>query len=519
MMHRRSGIAFAVAAGLALTLAACTSSGGGAKGSSAASGSQTHTAGGTLTVAEPQDWGSLDPDKANSATVREPLNAVYDRLFTTSATGAIEPDLATSYTVNAGGTVYTLTLRSGVAFQDGTPFDAAAVKVNLDRVRAANSGCSCATAFQYVTSVAAQNASTVVVTLSAPDAAFPRSGLAGLGALMISPTALQKYGADIGLHPVGTGPFEFVSAVSGYSLTLKKNPHYWKPGLPYLDGVVFKVVSDPQTEYSSVQSGAVQIADGITATQAVQGKSDSRVVTQQAFGLSNYMVFFNTTTAPFNDIRARQAVTAATDRTAINQVLNQGLSSTDVDSPFSPSNPYYPGKTVPNAVGYDLAKAKALVAQLGGLTVTLTTIPSLETVAEALQSMWGQAGIKTVIKSMDEAAFGAAVFGHQYQAAPFYLTPPSEDPADTVYFVQSTSPANALGLKDSGVDALIRAGLSARSDSQRHEIYDQLSAKLAALTPIDYLAAVVQFRMTSKDVHGVPMTGDRWLDLSAASLS
>lgn len=161
---------------------------------------------------------------------RQVQNQIYDKLVDLDENLRIVPMLATSWRVEEDGKVYVFNLRQGVKFHDGTDFNAEAVKFNLDRYRSAP-GSRRSGELSLITNVQVVNPYTVRVTLREPFAPF-LAILSDRSGMMVSPTAVQRLGADFGNNPVGTGPFKFVERRRQDRIVLARNENYWQRGLP-----------------------------------------------------------------------------------------------------------------------------------------------------------------------------------------------------------------------------------------------------------------------------------------------
>jgi ABC-type transport system substrate-binding protein len=330
-------------AGLALA-SACSSSAnssgpsgsGSSPGSNPGSGSAPAnvTNGGSLTVGLEADWGSIDPLTAGAISSQDVAYAVFDTLLTVQPDGTLKPSLAESYTASPDAMTYTLKLRPGVTFQDGTPFDAAAVKFNLLRVADPKNACPCIADVSPLKSVDTPDSMTVVINLSIPDEAFPTAVLAASAGMMASPTAVQSEGKDFGTHPVGAGPFKFDSEVASNTVTLKAWPGYWDAANRHLDSVTFKVLTDEQARFASLQSGAIQVAENVSATSLKQAQGAAGLTVQDLGALGTNFVAFDMSKPPFNDVRARQAVTYATNPAVIDSALYGGIYDQPLESPW-----------------------------------------------------------------------------------------------------------------------------------------------------------------------------------------
>jgi peptide/nickel transport system substrate-binding protein len=387
-LQRWTVVAAALAA-LVCLLAACSSSpvtvsGGSSKQSS-------------LTVVEVnQTWPNLDPatDPVSGLDVNY-FDAIYGQLFEQLPNGSIQGDLAQGYSYSSDYKTLTITLRPGVTFQDGTPFNAAAVVWNLQRDFNPKTACSCLGNFAVVTSVAAQGDSKVVLTLSQPYAPLLQSFIGQAPNWIMSPTAFTKMGQTaFDQAPVGAGPFQVQKNVASSTLTLTKFPKYWEPGKPSLQKLTFITTPNDQSAYAALQSGQAQLVLGITTQQIInEAKSGFQVLVTP--GTQAQDLVFNTKKAPFNNQTAREAVAYAIDSAQLLNVVSPGFGVT-MQAPGGPGSLYYE-KTVPGFRSYDLAKAKQLVQQLGGLSIVLTHSTNtavFATLAPAVGNQLTAAGIK-----------------------------------------------------------------------------------------------------------------------------
>jgi peptide/nickel transport system substrate-binding protein len=253
MRWNRVRLAAAAAVVVALAAGCSTSSGSSASGSSASAG--TPKKGGTLTIIYQNEVTSLDPTATTTASAAGalPYYAIYDALFTLGAgTGAVTPKIGLSLTPNSSQTVWTLTLRPGVKFSDGTPYDAAAVEFNWTRDKAPTSAIASAAAI--IKSMKVVSPTTLQVTLAAPDSSFDRTVAQQL-LFIASPTAVKKEGASFGTHPVGAGPFTLTSWVRNSQKTFTPNPGYYQRGLPYLSKLVIDVIPDQNQGATALKTG------------------------------------------------------------------------------------------------------------------------------------------------------------------------------------------------------------------------------------------------------------------------
>jgi ABC-type transport system substrate-binding protein len=485
---------------------------GGLPSASAAS-SSTPVAGGTLTIMEQAggigDWPQgLDPANNSLSAEDEPMeDAIYGQLFTQDPKGHVQPDLATGYKFLNNGRTVELFLRHGVKFTDGTPFNASAVAWNIRRDLDPKNACICDTSFPVktplATGISTQGQYTVVLHLSEPFypimTAFSQISSPDW---IASPTAYQKMGAKaFALKPVGAGPFMVQSDTLNTELVLTKNPNYWQKGHPYLDKVIYKTVGTPESEYQALQSNqgqAMQQIATLSVIQAAQKNSKVRVVATP--GVGTFALQLNTKTAPFNNIKAREAIYYAINQEALNKVVTGGNGSVSQtgDGPAS----LYPQLTVPGYRTYNLAKAKALVQQLGGLNFTIIGTAQFLMAEEALVSEFGQAGMKVTITT-DTLEQEVSAFQHNSWAA----IPggaggldPELGAGGLAWRVQSTGPFT--GIDNKYLDQLVNQGVSTENHDARAAIYSKLYKYLSdhALMPFTYSSPL--YNIVNPKAHG-----------------
>jgi ABC-type transport system substrate-binding protein len=472
--------------------------GGGLPTASAAS-SSTPQKGGTLTVLEQAgaigDWPQgLTPWNNSLSAEDEPMeDAIYGQLFTQDAKGHPQPDLATGYKFLDGGKTVELFLRHGVKFTDGTPFNAQAVAYNIQQDLNPANACICDTSFPVATpltsNIVAQGPYTVVMHLKEPFypiiTAFSQISSPNW---IASPTAYQKMGAKaFAANPVGAGPFEVVKDTFNTELVLKANPNYWQKGHPYLDGVTFKTIGTPESEYEALQSNQGQVAQQIatlSVIQAAEKNKNVRVVTTPGSG--TFSLQLNTSTAPFNNIKAREAIYYAINQAALNKVVTGGMGAVSEtgDGPAS----LYPILKIPGYRTYNPTKAKQLVQQLGGLNFGIIGTAQFMVPEEALASEFENVGMKVTITT-DTLEQEVSAFQHNsWSAIPGGAggLDPELGAGGLAWRVQSTGPFT--GIHNSYLDQLVNQGVSTPNHDARTSIYTKLYKYLNtnALMPFTY---------------------------------
>jgi len=339
-----------------------------------------------------------------SQTIEEFMvsNPAYESLGRYDKNGNIVPWLAESWQEDASAKTITIKLKQGIKFHDGTDFNAQAVKWNIDQMLAAERG-----EFADVESAEAVDGATVRVRLKN----WNSSMIEALAIFMriMSPAAFDKLGRDgLSKHPVGTGPFEFVSFEQDVSVKYKRFDGYWQQGKPYLDGIEFRFIPDATTAASALQAGEADGYLNIPAEVANQLKSSAQLIRLES-GLGALAIGLITNSAdpnsPFADVRVRKAMGHAIDKNAIISSLfgewviptNQwGLPTSWSYNPDVQGTPYDPDK------------AKQLLAEAGypnGFQTTLTGTQGQEQFMAAIQQYLQKVGINAKVDIVDLGAF------------------------------------------------------------------------------------------------------------------
>ncbi|MCH9835031.1 hypothetical protein K0U83_05190 [bacterium] len=320
-------------------------------------------AGGTLRMALEADVAALNPTAAAlTGAGLNMANAVFDTLVAIGEDGGPVPYLAESIEpVDGDLTLWRLRLRPDIVFHDGTPLDAAAVKVNFDTQFASPLVGRALQPF-----FAAEGAITVVDDLTVdyrvldPDAAFPNQLTTQLG-MMASPTWLAAVAEEPTLNqaPVGTGPFVF-DAREEDSLTKFVRNDAWWGGEVYLDAVEFLPVPDPSTRNELAFNGDVQMIQTVDPSSAGDLLDDEEFQSVlDETGEENF-VMLNAAVAPFDDLRVRQALAFATPLQNVRDLIGLGVAR-PADQMFTPDQPYYNSDVV--QAGDDPERALELVAE------------------------------------------------------------------------------------------------------------------------------------------------------------
>lgn len=531
MIHRGgSRIAVALAMALVLLVAACagdandTSSGGGVgAGQSEEIGDEGEPVdGGALVVAvssETSGWNpAIDRWAPDGALVG---STILEPLATLDAEGVAQPWLATSWTPNDTYDVWTIDLRPGITFHDGSPFDAQAVKDNLDFiVDAPLSSVAMRPLFGEVVVI---DDDTVEVRLLTRWAAFPSSFLAGQSAFMRAPASMLT--EDRGSRrPVGTGPFVFQDWVPDVSFKADANPDYWVEGQPHLDSVEFRVITDPTSRVASLETGDVDLVLLTDPATDQRLEADYTVlrnwdVTPAAM-LTNVRPTVDGNFNPMSNIHARLAMAHAIDRDALAANVGEGVQVPS--SPFSPDNPWGQPSELNGYPDFDPDAARrelvAYTEETGEETLSVeiagpSDVSTLETL-QLVQQQLAAVGIDSRINSLDASSLISAVVGAKYEVALFsnYSSP---DPDQNHYFWSASTATgegginiNFTGFTNDTTEAALRQGRENEDADVRKEAYNTLVEEMNANAVNLWLYYAPQSMVAAPRVRGLSAIGD-----------
>jgi ABC-type transport system substrate-binding protein len=323
---------------------------------------QQPKSGGTLRIAFEADVTGLDPAIPGLQNYYVNQN-LFNTLVTLDENLEFIPDLATSWDVQEQGKSYLFHLRRGVKFHDGTDFDAAAAKWNLDRIMA-DEKAPAHRFFANVESSEVVDAHTLKITMRYPTTTL-LSALAtnGTGLHIISPTSEKTWGKDVLRHPSGTGPFRFVSWEQNARIILERNPDYFKPGLPYLDRLEYRVMKEGVTRVAALRAGEVEFINWTPRESLERLSKDPQVRVLQGPEASHLYTNFTVTRKPFDDVRVRQALIGyGLNRAAIAKAAMLGYATPSI-SFVSPGARGY--LDLAERYPYDPNRARALLKEAG----------------------------------------------------------------------------------------------------------------------------------------------------------
>ena len=362
-------------------------------------------------VAMDQVFHTLDPQNSNYNADFSSMEGVFERLISFDENMGLKPQLATEWSSNEDATQFTLKLREGVMFHDGTPFNAAAAKVNIERLADQSQNLAKNSLFGMVDSVEAPDDTTIVINLETPFGAMINT-LAHPAVVMHSPDSLAD-GADVSKNPVGTGPFKFDKWVPGEELRVVRNDDYWDSEWPKVDSVTFYPVVENATRVSMMLSDEVQFIYALPAELAEKVESSDDYEVLRVEGLSVWTAAMNMNKEHFQDKRVRQAFNLVVDKQAFLQVVYSGNGSIP-DSPLAPNTQFH--ETQEPALATDVEKARSLMEEAGygdGFDVTIWAANSSTNVRmlQFLKQQLSQIKVNANIVPLEGATRSEKLFG------------------------------------------------------------------------------------------------------------
>jgi len=444
---------------------------------------------------------------------------VYGTLFDPPKTekGAYVPDLATGYTYAKDNKSLTITLRKGVTFQDGTPFDAAAVAYSFNRYKAHPSPSS--QYFEDMDTASAVDAQTVRVKFNRPNTFFISMVTYTSGGLIASPTAFKKSGEEqFGLHPVGAGPFQVTRHQSGQELDLAPFDKFWAAKKVSLTSLRYiNTSADSSVAYHDVVSGsidAVQVNGASTPPNVLtEAKNNSQIKMVSAADNGYTFMALNSSKAPFDKIEARQAIDYCTNRESIAKGITGGWTK-PAYLVAGPDTQYYPKGGVAAAkeqfpYPFDPAKGKALVKQLGGLSFDFVNLGGQAlTLSNALAQTWKDCGITAKVQPIQGPKLAQAFQTGDFQMV---LTPEGglSDPHFYRSFDRKNSPQGShttIPLK-SDIPAIVQSANETSDEAQLAQIYPQLWNEINKQAATIPLVSSANHYFENKCLAGVDLSG------------
>jgi ABC-type transport system substrate-binding protein len=419
---------------------------------------------------------------------------VFDPIAIVNAQGQVEPWLAQSITNNADFTSFTITLKPNIVFHDGTPLDANALHLNLEK-----QATSILTGPAFATNIADVTVSgplSVTITTKTPWAPLPyyfaqaQTGYVAAPAMLNNPNGTS--------HPIGTGPFVFQDWVPNSHMTAVRNTKYWRKGYPYLDQITFKPIIDPNARADALQTGEVDImhTNSPTSIQMFRGNKQysyydnaGQVLGQPTVGL----IMLNTSSAPFNNHTVRQAAAMCINQAQFSKVIDKGINA-PMYGLFIPGSSYYTPTSYPK---YNPSHAAQLISEInksqGQVTFNLNSTSNADVLraAQFLQQAWQTAGMKVNIQIQAQSTLINNALAGTYQATTWRQFGAVDPDLNYVWWTtQLASGPLALNMArnvDPRIQSALVAGRTTSDKATRTKAYQQINKYLAQDIPYLWL--------------------------------
>lgn len=473
--------------------------------------------GGTATIGLAASVIGLDPHLSSGTEAAQVMELVYDTLISYDKSFAFVPNLATKWEVASDGLGITFTLTQGIKFHDGTPFNAQAVKANIDRVLDKTLGARLTTQLTQVSEVQVVDDNTARFVLSQPLAPL-LSLLTDHAGTIISPKAIQEEGKDLARKPVGTGAFTFAEWLKDDHLTIERNKQYWKQGIPYLDQVTYKPITDSTVRLTALKTDEVQMIASIALKDVAEVKGDSSLVYDELPSFAFSYIALNCAVEPFNNMALRQAIAWSIDREAIRKSLYFGTGAV-ANSPIPPSSwAYDPSLVVYGKQDYDMAKKKLTEGgKPNGFEFEMLVYnnPDDMQTATAYRDQLREVNISAKLLTLEKQTLLDRAYAGNFQAQTGTWSG-GPDPDDEVYsYFYSQAGANRTKYHNADVDKLMEEGRKASDREKRKTAYNQLAKIIVDEAPFVFVIHPAEIKVWRPVLQGFIHTADGVMRLNS----
>jgi peptide/nickel transport system substrate-binding protein len=471
----------------------------------------------TIVAAYFRDFRNLDPAHLPGSPDYQIAMNVYSGLVRYKlGSTEVEPDLAERWEVSDDGLVYTFFLRDDVMWHHGYgQFTAADVKYSLDRVLDPDTGSRYRASSSNIESVEVIDDFTVRITLQNPQASFLTTVLAFRPGYFVNKQALEDFGEDYQFNPVGTGPFQFVSYTPRQELVLEANPDFYR-GEPAAKKIIWKIVPDENVIALALQRDEVNYTI-IRNVQILQNLKQQSGLAYTETPTTGYWQFaFNTTREPLNDVRVRQAIAHAVNKSVFAETLLEGQGF-PVDSVIVPGMIGH-SSDVPT-YDHNPDRARELLAEAGladGFSINVVFDAGSEfgiLMANALQQWLSDIGVELELIGLEAGAWTARRQSGDYDITISGTTRADPDQILSEQFHSSSFPPGGNQSYYGEVDDLIEAQRSAVDPAERNRILGEIQQKIAEDVPELALFAPVYVTAYQGNLSGDAPNHIHWMTL------
>lgn len=501
----------AIVAACAALLSGCAGGGGTADGAAEAAASGPPVAGGSATILLVTEGRRMDPAFGNNnVNGNAPvMNGIFGTLLTTDPeTNEIVPSLASSFRTPDGGKTFELSLRDGLTFSDGSPFEAAAVKAHWDRVRDPATGTNYQSDAALVESIEVISSTTLRATMRAPMPNFGHAIVISVLNWVPKPEAIAAGDQAFDARPIGAGPYVLQEWRRQDAIVLRRNPAYWDAPRPYLDEITFRQATDADQRLNNIVSGGADLTLEPNWGSLERARQSGLVTTTQAQSGGIFLAM-NSRRPPFDDVRARKAVAVALDPQTINDSVFDGAAEL-VSQILSPESPLHTDVPVPRP---DRAEAQRLFDQLAAegrrVAFTVTTSGTTENrkTVEALQTMLSTfRNVEVRVTTVEFAEIAGLVVSKNFDATLWASAFRDPEPAFYTNFAGG-SLGNMSGIDDPELNSALLAGRTATAQAERKAAYEIAQKRINELYPAFWTTRNNSSVVSNPNVGGVSMYG------------
>ncbi|GII92705.1 ABC transporter substrate-binding protein [Sinosporangium siamense] len=485
-----------------------------------------------LTFAVAAEPGQLDPTLANTFTSAAIFDSICEQLYAVSPEATMVPRLATGEPeFSADYKTVTIKLRQDAKFADGTPFNAEAVKVSLDRHMNLPSS-QRKTELAALDSVEVADEHTVRLKMKQPISPGAFSVLlTDRAGIIMSPTALKSAGDNFGNNPVCVGPFKYAERASQNYVKVVKDPNYYDAAKVQLDSVTYQIIPDSTIRVTNLRSGDIDVIERIPTTDidSLDGKNGTKVVKTEGIGFISLEINIGNSDGvgkpgkvdgPLaTDARVRKAFELSIDREALNKVVYTGRYA--VACGFVAPSSTLASEAATACPPHDPEKARALLKEAGVTTplkvsIVLNNTPEFGRIAQALKSMVAEGGFDLQINAQESTAALAAASAGDFTLYINSWSGRIDPDANITRFAATGSPSNFGNYSSEKADKLLTSARSEPEPGKRRELYGELSSTLAEDVAMIFLIRPSFYAGMRESVEGITAQPNGIVDFRAA---
>lgn len=509
-LTRRALLRVAAVGGAGAFLAACAP-GAAPLGAASPSAAAAPKRGGILSAADEDNVTSLDPHKTSGFQNLIEFDHFYTALARYNAKGEIEPDLATRWDKSPDGLTYTFHLRPGVKFHNGRAMTSDDVKYSVERVLAKGTAAPYRSYFDPVDKVETPDPATVVFRLKFPYAPFV-AGIALKRSSSVVPREVVEKEKDLSNVAVGTGPWKLKEWIQNDRIVMARNEDYYEQGLPYLDGIRYKILPEEATRIAALRGKQVDYAL-LSFEGAQQVRADTGLTVLRRPNGFVRVGIINTKRKPLDDARVRKALDMALDR---KEIIEKGIGDADISGPIPAGHPSYAltgDELPPYFKKPDIEGAKKLLAEAGlsngfSMTLDLEQFKYISQLAQTIQAQWKRIGVDAEIKvyspgTLTKAAGkdGGYNFGVRFTAFTYY--PDADNYTYNWYHSKNSGLASLAPVwNDPTLDAMMEKARTMPDGPERRTAYVDIQKRLLDTVPTFWFHNELYYEAVAAGVKG-----------------